>query len=208
VTPATPTPAPRSRLSPDERRRQLIDVGLAMLVERPLHELSIDEIAEAAGTSKALVFHYFGSRPELLRAIAEAAADDFFERTEPDPTRSLEDQLQQSMHAFVQYVADRRVGYVMLVRGPATADDALLGLFDQTRDRVVNRIVSKLGPVDEAPAFRLLVRGWVAFAEEVTISWVGDPVVSEAELLDFLNHSLAQLVALALLGPGPLTLPE
>src|SRR5689334_8681188 len=105
-----------------------------MLVDRALHELSIDDIAAAAGTSKALVFHYFGSRADLLRAIAEAAADDFIERTEPDATLPLEDQLQQSMQAFVRYVADRRVGYVMLVRGPATADDAMLGLFEQTRD--------------------------------------------------------------------------
>jgi AcrR family transcriptional regulator len=177
-----------------------------MLVERALHELSVEEIAAAAGTSKALVFHYFGSRPDLLRAIAEAAADDFIERT--DPTLPLEDQLQQSMQAFVRYVADRRVGYVMLVRGPATNEDAMLGLFEQTRDRVVDRIVSKLGPVDAVPAFRLVVRGWVAFAEEVTISWVADPVLTEDELLEILNHSLAQLVALALLGPGALVLPE
>ncbi|MCU1371450.1 MAG: putative HTH-type transcriptional regulator [Ilumatobacteraceae bacterium] len=179
-----------------------------MLVDRALHELSVDDIAAAAGTSKALVFHYFGSRPELLRAIAEAAADDFLERTEPDPALPLEDQLVQSMQAFVRYVADRRVGYVMLVRGPATADDAMLDLFEQTRGRIVDRIVSKLDTVDDVPSFRLVVRGWVAFAEEVTISWIGDPVVSEEQLLELLNHSLAQLVALALLGPGALVLPE
>ncbi len=206
MTPATP--ATRSRLSPDERRSQLIAIGLEMLADRALHELSVEEIATAAGTSKALVFHYFGSRPELLRAIAEAAADDFIDRTEPDPSLPLEDQLEQSMQAFVRYVADHRVGYVMLVRGPATGADEMLGLFEQTRGRVVDRIVSKLGPVDDVPSFRLVVRGWVAFAEEVTISWVGDPILSEDELLDLLNHSLAQLVALALLGPGPLVLPE
>ncbi|WP_426572299.1 TetR/AcrR family transcriptional regulator [Aquihabitans sp. McL0605] len=192
------TSTTRTRLSPDERRRQLLDLGLEMLAGRALHELSIEEVAEAAGISKALVFHYFGSRPAFLRAIAEAAADDFIAVTEPDPALSLDDQLEQSMEAFVRYVADNRVGYVNLVRGPGGSEDAMQDLFEQTRGRVVDRIVSKLGPVDGSPAFRLVVRGWVAFAEEVTTTWVDQPVLTEEQLLRLLNDSLTQLVVLAL----------
>jgi AcrR family transcriptional regulator len=173
-----------------------------MLRDRALHELSVDELAAAAGISKALVFHYFGSKTELLEAIAAAAADDFIERTEPDPSLPLEDQLQQSMAAFVRYVADRRVGYVMLVRGPATGEDAMRDLFEQTRTRVVDRIVSKLGPLDPSPpGFRLVVRGWVAFAEEVTTTWVNDPSVDEDVLLALLRDSLTRVVELVFADP-------
>lgn len=192
MTPATP--AVRSRLSPDERRAQLVGLGLEMLRERPLHELSVDDLAAAAGISKALVFHYFGSKPELLQAVAAAAADEFIAVTEPDPSLPLEDQLEQSMAAFVRYVADNQVGYVMLVRGPASTDEAMRTLFEQTRTRVVDRIISKLGTLDpEPPGFRLVVRGWVAFAEEVTTTWVADPAVGEDELLRLLRDSLTRL---------------
>jgi AcrR family transcriptional regulator len=200
VTPATP--AVRSRLSPEERRAQLIAIGLELLRNRPLHDLSVDELAAAAGISKALVFHYFGSKPELLQAIAAAAAEEFIAVTEPDPTLPLEDQLEQSMAAFVRYVADNQVGYVMLVRGPGSADDAMRDLFEQTRSRVVDRIISKLGPLDpEPPGFRLVVRGWVAFAEEVTTTWVADPAVGEAELLRLLRDSLTRLGELVFVDP-------
>jgi AcrR family transcriptional regulator len=203
VTPATP--APRSRLSPDERRAQLIDLGLEMLRDRALHELSVDDLAAAAGISKALVFHYFGSKQELLEAVAAAAADEFIAVTEPDPSLPLDEQLEQSMAAFVRYVADNQVGYVMLVRGPASTDDAMRELFERTRTRVVDRIIAKLGPMDpEPPGFRLVVRGWVAFAEEVTTTWVADPSVDEAVLLRLLRDSLTRLGELVFADPlGP-----
>lgn len=200
MTPATP--AARSRLSPDERRAQLIGLGLELLRNRPLHELSVDELAAAAGISKALVFHYFGSKPELLQAIAAAAAEEFITVTEPDPSLPLEDQLEQSMAAFVRYVADNQVGYVMLVRGPASNDDAMRQLFEQTRTRVVDRIIAKLGPLEtEPPGFRLVVRGWVAFAEEITTTWVADPAVGEDELLRLLRDSLTRLGELVFVDP-------
>ena len=200
MTPATP--AARSRLSPDERRAQLIALGLEMLRDRALHELSVDELAAAAGISKALVFHYFGSKPDLLQAVASAAADEFIAVTEPDPSLPLDDQLEQSMAAFVRYVADNQVGYVMLVRGPASTDDAMRDLFERTRTRVVDRIIDKLGPLDPSPpGFRLVVRGWVAFAEEVTTTWVNDPSVDEAALLALLRDSLTRLVELVFADP-------
>lgn len=203
MTPATP--APRSRLSPDERRAQLIDLGMEMLRDRALHELSVDDLAAAAGISKALVFHYFGSKQELLEAVAAAAADEFIAVTEPDPSLPLDEQLEQSMAAFVRYVADNQVGYVMLVRGPASTDDAMRELFERTRTRVVDRIIAKLGPMDpEPPGFRLVVRGWVAFAEEVTTTWVADPSVDEAVLLRLLRDSLTRLGELVFAEPlGP-----
>lgn len=199
MTPATPA---RSRLSPEERRAQLIGIGLELLRHRPLHEVSVDELAAEAGISKALVFHYFGSKAELLQAIATAAAEEFIEVTEPDPSLPLEEQLEQSMAAFVRYVADNQTGYVMLVRGPASTDDAMRALFEQTRTRVVDRIIAKLGPLDPLPAgFRLVVRGWVAFAEDVTTTWVDDPSVDEATLLVLLRDSLTRLVELVFADP-------
>lgn len=193
------TKATRTRRTPEERRAQLLDLGVQMLAERPLAELSMEELAGAAGISKALVFHYFGSKAEFQVAVASAAADEFFAVTEPDPTLDLDGQLDQSMCAFVRYVSDHREGYLMLVRGVSGGDGALGGLFTHTRDRFVRRIVDKLGPVDVgAPLLHLAVRGWVAFAEEVTVGWADDPTTSEDELLVLLRDSLTQIVALAL----------
>ncbi|WP_420713698.1 TetR/AcrR family transcriptional regulator, partial [Streptomyces sp. WM4235] len=50
---------PRVRLRPEERRGQLINIGLRLLVTRPIHEMSIDEVAAGVGISRGLLFHYF-----------------------------------------------------------------------------------------------------------------------------------------------------
>ena len=46
VTISTAKSASRSRLSPDQRRAQLLDLGVRLLATRSLDELSIDLFAE------------------------------------------------------------------------------------------------------------------------------------------------------------------
>src|SRR5690349_6802608 len=56
---------PRRRLSVDERREQLIAVALELFSLRPPEEVSIDDIAAAAGASRPLVYHYFPGKQAL-----------------------------------------------------------------------------------------------------------------------------------------------
>ena len=195
----------RSRRSPEVRRAQLIELGLELLATRTsLDDLSMDEVAAAAGISKGLVFHYFGSKRDYQLAVAEAATDQFFQVTDPDPTLDLDGQLQQSVEAFVAYVAEHRDIYVNLVRGTASGDGAMRRLFDASRQRFVARILERLGMVDQpSPLLRLAVRGWVALAEEVTVTWADDMAPDQDTLIRLLRDSLAQVVLLALTGDGP-----
>ncbi|UUT36327.1 helix-turn-helix domain-containing protein [Microbacterium elymi] len=52
----------RMRLTPDQRRSQLVALGVNFLADRPLDNLTMEVLSELAGVSRALVFHYFGSR--------------------------------------------------------------------------------------------------------------------------------------------------
>ena len=57
------------RLPPEQRREQLLDAALTVLADRPLHELSIEAVAEAAGVGKPVVYTVFRSREELVSAL-------------------------------------------------------------------------------------------------------------------------------------------
>ena len=46
---------PRQRLTQDERRRQLLGIGLKMLTERPIQDVALDAVAEEAGISRGLL---------------------------------------------------------------------------------------------------------------------------------------------------------
>ncbi len=52
---------PRRRLTGEERRAAILDSALAVFGERGYHASSIDDIARAGGTSKALIYEHFDS---------------------------------------------------------------------------------------------------------------------------------------------------
>ena len=74
---STPSPA-RVRMSPDNRREQLLELGVRLLSTRPLEDLSIETLAEEAGISRGLLYHYFGNKQDFHTAVVQRAADDLF----------------------------------------------------------------------------------------------------------------------------------
>ena len=191
------TQAKRTRMSPEARRDQLIALGLRMVSERPLDEVSIDAIAEVAGVSRALLFHYFASKQEFHVAIAKAQGEEMLRLTAPDET--LDDPLAilwSSLSAFVDYVSEHRSAYTAFLRGASSTDPAMRAVIDGTRAVMAERILDHapaLG-VEVTPAVRLATFGWIAFVEEVTIGWLTDEEITRDHLLALISSSLPALV--------------
>lgn len=55
----------------DQRRSELIDAALRLFAEQGFRATTIADIATATGTAHGLVYHYFGSKDELLEAILQ-----------------------------------------------------------------------------------------------------------------------------------------
>ncbi len=73
----------RVRMSPDSRREQLLTLGVRLFATRSLDDLSIETLAEEAGISRGLLYHYFGNKQEFHTAVVQRAADDLFAVTAP-----------------------------------------------------------------------------------------------------------------------------
>src|SRR3954451_25101048 len=74
--PPPPTPAYR-RLSVEERRSQLLDAALGLFAHRVPEEVSLDDVAEAAGVPRPLVYRYFpGGKQQLSEAALRSAAEE------------------------------------------------------------------------------------------------------------------------------------
>lgn len=56
MTPAAPA---YRRLSVEERRSQLLEAALSLFAHRVPEDVSLDDVAEAAGVSRPLVYRYF-----------------------------------------------------------------------------------------------------------------------------------------------------
>jgi AcrR family transcriptional regulator len=201
----TTTSSPRVRMSHQERREQLLDIGLAMLATRPLEEMSIELLAEEAGISRGLLYHYFANKQEFHLAVVRRAVADLTAVTAPRDLADPMEQLTTSMAAYVDYVVDNYAGYVSLVHAAAGGNEELREIYLQARDALTSRVFEAVGAEEladlgivDTPAARLLVQGWAALAEEMTISWVagGRTSCTREQLLSMLAGALPALVGL------------
>lgn len=197
----TDTPAAgRTRLSPQARREQLLDLGVSLLATRSLDELTIDVLAEEAGISRGLLYHYFGGKQEFREAVVRRAIDDLVAQTAPVPSADPIERLVESMRVYVDYVAANYQGYTSIVRAAAGGNDALRSLYEEARTALTDRIFTEGAQGDlvpDTPAARLVVRGWSAMAEELVLTWVAEPGdVTRDQLVEVLAASLPALVDL------------
>jgi AcrR family transcriptional regulator len=64
-------PPKATRLSAQERRTQIMDSATGLILSRGLAHCTLEEVAAAAGISKALIYRHFSSRDDLLKALLE-----------------------------------------------------------------------------------------------------------------------------------------
>jgi AcrR family transcriptional regulator len=72
---------PRTRLSPDARRAQLLDTAKDMVIADGLQAFTMEGLAREAGVSAPLVYNYFDGRPQLLQALLAREYERFVAET-------------------------------------------------------------------------------------------------------------------------------
>jgi len=188
--------ASRIRLSPAERREQLLDLGVRLFARRSLDELSVDAMAQEAGISRGLLYHYFGDKLGFREAVVRRAAADLIATTAPPATGDPLERLLHSMTGYLDWVEANHEGYLSLVRG-AASDPTLREVYDEARHALTDRIFTSddSGLIPDTAAVRLVVKAWAAFAEELVLSWVADPgEVTRDQVIEMLAGSLPALV--------------
>ncbi|MFF7228192.1 TetR family transcriptional regulator [Streptomyces sioyaensis] len=187
-----------TRLTSDQRREQLVGIGLEMLADRSLDELSTDEVARRAGISRGLLFHYFDSKRDFYRAVVRAECDRFTAATEPDGSLEPVAWMRAFIAGFVAYVLEHRQVYLALVRGAAGSHPAVTDIVGATRETVARRVHDgrrRLGMPDARQA-ELATRAWMAFAEEAATTWPAEQPGARDELCAFIESSLVHLLGL------------
>lgn len=186
----------RARLSPQDRRAQLVAAGVNFLTDHRLDDLTMDELARLAGVSRALVFHYFDTRQGMQQAVVTRARDSLLDATAPRQELAPRERIRDTLLRTTQFVQQHQGTFYSLVRGTASGDPAVRTIIDESRELNAQRLreaLVELGMAD-APLLRVALRAWVAFAEETLISLAIERDAEAQDVTRFLEASLHSVV--------------
>ncbi|MCA1840545.1 MAG: TetR/AcrR family transcriptional regulator, partial [Actinobacteria bacterium] len=119
---------PKLRMSGQQRREQLLDVGRAIFAERGFEATSIEEVAKRAGVSKPVVYEHFGGKEGLYAVVVDREMKRLLDRmTESLVASDPRMMLEQAAIALLTYIDDEQDGFRILVRDSPVA--GTLGTF-------------------------------------------------------------------------------
>ena len=107
---------------------------MAFLVDKPLDQLTIEELSARAGVSRGLLFHYFGSKQGLHRDVVRTARDSMLHATEPIPDLPPLERLHDTLARIVAFVREHSGTFYSLVRGVASGDTDIVTLGHAARN--------------------------------------------------------------------------
>ena len=117
---------PWKRLSPHERRAQLMAIAEELFQTPPYAEIGVADVAKAAGITHGLIYHYFTSKEALFIAVCEERAKQLLESSLPDPSLPLPERAEQAIRGYLDFVEAHRVSYLNLFRGPNAMEGEFL----------------------------------------------------------------------------------
>jgi AcrR family transcriptional regulator len=182
---------PRRRLSAEERRESILDAANHVFGEHGFEHVRIDDVAAAAGISKALIYEHFGSKQELYGELMNRAAMDLVTvlvQAASAPGMEGPLRMENAAAAGFQWVQDHPDAFHMFVR------DVTDPQISQTQEALRRASVAAMVNVMEMepPETRagiarrqteqiaeMIVGGWYALAEW----WLRNQEVPREELM-------------------------
>ncbi|MEQ6898453.1 TetR/AcrR family transcriptional regulator [Microbacterium sp. KR10-403] len=174
--------ADRRRLSPDARRAQIVDVAAAHFTKHGVAGASMTRIAEDAGVTRALVYHYFSGKEALLDAVFEREAESVLVATTPLASLSERENLERALTGYLDRFEASSGDLRELYAPSAAPRSPAAELIAQNHTVQVNRLLDISG-ADDTPASRLAMSAWLAFVEHVARGAAQSPVVPRERVL-------------------------
>jgi AcrR family transcriptional regulator len=179
--------APRVRLEIDERRTQLLEFGKHFFATHSYDDVSMDEVATAAGVSKGLLFHYFKSKRDFYVEVIRAMSLQLRRLTVPDPTLPRGARLRAALDAHLKYAKENGPMYVAFCRSGIAISQEVHTILEEHREAVMRYLLEGLGvSADAPPLLRTALRAWMEMVEGICLEWIAAPALKRDDLRELL----------------------
>lgn len=189
----------RTRLDPDVRRAQILDAAAALFHDEDYATVSLERIAEAAGVTRGLLHHYFGSKRALfVEVIARDVRIPAGVKLVPPGLEGtdLDTVITACVRAWMQLV--QQAGGLLAggteIVGVGGAD--LEKILDGARDDLVERMIDEFPWPDglDDGLLRSALRAYSAFARAAYDEWLVDRTLDETTAEAMLSATLTALI--------------
>jgi AcrR family transcriptional regulator len=185
----------RVRLHLDKRRAQLLELGIELFSERAYEDISIDGMAEAAGISKGLLYHYFRSKREFYVETVRAASRRLQLLTMPDPALPPPARLRAAIDAHLRYIQEHGAVYTAVYRSGVAIAPEVREILEEHRDVIIRYILRALAVSRPHPVLRAALRAWIAMVEGASLEWIANPTITREDLRELLVAGYISLLA-------------
>lgn len=185
-----------------DRRSRLLSAAVELFSTQPYDQISMDEIADRAGTAHGLAFHYFGSKRGLfIEALRDIAERINAVQADIPMDRPAYERLAIFIRRHLDFVRSNPALLNTLMRGARGLHHESAPLFEELHARGARRIADLLEIYEPSRTWKFMVRGWIGCCDELCLAWVLEPDVISAEelaqtLLEQLMNVLAKTLAL------------
>src|SRR5215208_6660131 len=189
------SPPKYHRLDPGQRREQILDAANSLFAERAYDEVSIEDIASAAGVTRGLVHHYFGGRKDVYVALLERLGAQREERLRPPLGRSARARVDDSVARWLDWTdTNRTIWLATMAHGEDIADPDVRRVVDDLVRRAVALLTTYHADIaEDSPRLRHALECWTGLNRAATRRWLNGEASREAthELLaSTLEHVL------------------
>lgn len=204
---ATPPPADTAptagrrrtpRVSGEERERAILDALDRLLRQRPLHDLSVDDLAAGAGISRPTFYFYFASREAALLALLTSRAGEIVSDA-PMPLEELDRDPRAGWRAAIEdswlaWTANRHL--VAAATEARTSDPAVAALWTGLLEAFVTHTVTAIeherarGAAPDGPPARALAVALNRMNERLFETTLGadEPTLPDEDVVDTLTE--------------------
>ena len=130
------------RLSASARREQLIDVAISVFARHGYHTTSMNDVAEAAGVTKPVLYQHFASKRDLYLALLDEVGRRLLDRITKATAEGTDgrSQTQAGFRAYFRWVAEDHDAFLLLFGSGARRDEEFAAASRRVTDEVARNI--------------------------------------------------------------------
>lgn len=187
----------RRRLKPDQRRAEIIDAAFRSFVSQPYADVSMAEIAEEAGASRALLTHYYGDKESLYAAVISHLVELLESMVRTDLGLNGRELIDANLTSVLDLLENQKeAALAFFGGGPAGPDVVVAGAVRDFNSHIVGRVLENhFGTQDVKPVTRVAVQGMVGYGQAIVFPWLQDETISREELHELLASTLEAALA-------------